>query len=65
MTVLSSVEGGQAGRSLRLFETGKTALVQRYLPYDKNVVVRLTPKTQISDVYASVLVRRVLKSEKV
>jgi len=34
---------------------GKTALVQRYLPYDDNVVVRLTPKTQISDVYASVL----------
>lgn len=34
---------------------GKTALVQRYLPYDENVVVRLTPKTQISDVYASIL----------
>jgi hypothetical protein len=34
---------------------GKTALVQRYLPYDKNIVVRLTPKTQISDIYGSVL----------
>lgn len=34
---------------------GKTALVQRYLPYDENIVVRLTPKTHISDVYASVL----------
>jgi len=34
---------------------GKTALVQEYLPYEKQIVVRLTPKTQISDIYASVL----------
>jgi len=34
---------------------GKTALVQEYLPYDDNLVVRLTPKTQIIDIYASVL----------
>jgi hypothetical protein len=34
---------------------GKTALVQTYLPYEKNIVVRLTPKTQISDIYASIL----------
>lgn len=34
---------------------GKTALVQTYLPYDKNLVVRLTPKTQIIDIYASIL----------
>ncbi|WP_368209998.1 hypothetical protein [Aeromonas sp. R4-2] len=34
---------------------GKTALVSRYLPYDENVVVRLTPNTNISDVYASIL----------
>ncbi|MCO5344112.1 hypothetical protein NG896_16180 [Aeromonas veronii] len=26
---------------------GKTALVSRYLPYDENVVVRLTPNTNI------------------
>jgi hypothetical protein len=34
---------------------GKTALVQTYLPYEKNLVVRLTPKTNIIDIYASVL----------
>jgi hypothetical protein len=34
---------------------GKTALVQRYLPYEENIVVRLTPKTQIGDIYASLL----------
>ena len=34
---------------------GKTALVQTYLPYHKNLVVRLTPKTQIVDIYASIL----------
>lgn len=34
---------------------GKTALVQAHLPYEKNLVVRLTPKTQISDIYASIL----------
>lgn len=34
---------------------GKTAPVQEYLPYDDNLVVRLTPKTQIHDIYASIL----------
>jgi hypothetical protein len=34
---------------------GKTALVQTHLPYDRNLVVRLTPRTQISDIYASIL----------
>ena len=34
---------------------GKTALVQTYLPYEDNLVVRLTPKTQIADIYASIL----------
>lgn len=34
---------------------GKTALVSRYLPYENNVVVRLTPNTNISDIYASIL----------
>src|SRR3989442_11375970 len=34
---------------------GKTSLVQEYLPYEKQIVVRLTPKTQISDIYASIL----------
>jgi hypothetical protein len=34
---------------------GKTALVQRYLPYGEHIVVRLTPKTEIEDVYRSIL----------
>ncbi len=34
---------------------GKTALVSRYLPYNDNIVVRLTPNTNISDIYSSVL----------
>jgi hypothetical protein len=34
---------------------GKTALVQRYLPYSQQIVVRLTPKTEIEDVYRSIL----------
>lgn len=34
---------------------GKTALVSRYLPYDSNVVVSLTPKTSLIDIYHSVL----------
>ena len=34
---------------------GKTALVQRYVPYGEHIVVRLTPKTEIEDVYRSIL----------
>lgn len=34
---------------------GKTALVSRYLPYDQNIVVRLSPNTNVEDIYSSVL----------
>lgn len=34
---------------------GKTALVSRYLPYEENIVVRLTPSSNISDIYSSIL----------
>ena len=34
---------------------GKTALVSRYLSYTDNIVVRLTPSTNISDIYSSIL----------
>ena len=34
---------------------GKTALVSRHLPYEENIVVRLTPNTNISDIYSSIL----------
>lgn len=36
---------------------GKTALVSKYLPYDKHVVVALTPGTQVVDIYAAMLRR--------
>lgn len=34
---------------------GKTALVSRHLSYSDNIVVRLTPNTNVSDIYASIL----------
>ena len=34
---------------------GKTALVSRYLRYDDNIVVRLSPNTNIEDIYSSIL----------
>ncbi|MET3515875.1 hypothetical protein ABIC63_003661 [Pseudacidovorax sp. 1753] len=34
---------------------GKTALVSKYLPYDDNILVSLTPKTSLLDVYQTIL----------
>jgi hypothetical protein len=34
---------------------GKTALVSRHLPYAENIVVSLTPRTNIIDIYHSIL----------
>lgn len=34
---------------------GKTALVSRHLSYEDNIVIRLTPNTNISDIYSSIL----------
>ena len=34
---------------------GKTALVSRYLPYEQNIVVRLSPSTNVEDIYSSIL----------
>ena len=34
---------------------GKTSLVTKHLPYEKNVVVRIAPKTEVIDIYASML----------
>ncbi len=34
---------------------GKTALVSRYLPYDENIVVRLSPQTDVIDIYRNIL----------
>ena len=34
---------------------GKTALVSKYLPYEKNFLVSLTPKTTVLDIYQTIL----------
>ncbi|MGF6574879.1 hypothetical protein ABH945_007007 [Paraburkholderia sp. GAS333] len=34
---------------------GKTALVSKHLPYDDNLLVSLTPKTQLIDIYQRIL----------
>jgi hypothetical protein len=34
---------------------GKTALVSKYLPYDKHLLVSLTPKTNVIDIYQTIL----------
>ncbi|WP_020190478.1 hypothetical protein [Pseudomonas putida] len=34
---------------------GKTALVSRYVPYDDNIVVRLSPNSNVEDIYSSIL----------
>lgn len=34
---------------------GKTALVSKHLPYEQNLLVSLTPKTQLIDIYQTVL----------
>lgn len=36
---------------------GKTALVSKHLPYDDHLLVSLTPKTQLVDIYQSILSR--------
>jgi hypothetical protein len=34
---------------------GKTALVSKYLPYDRNILVSRTPKTTVLDIYHTIL----------
>jgi hypothetical protein len=34
---------------------GKTALVSKYLPYEENILVSLTPRTQLVDIYQTIL----------
>ena len=40
---------------------GKTALVSKHLPYDDNILVSLTPKFQLIDVYQSILTQAGVK----
>jgi hypothetical protein len=34
---------------------GKTALVSKYLPYDDNILISLTPRTRLLDIYQTIL----------
>lgn len=34
---------------------GKTALVSKYLPYEDNITVSVTPRTNVTDIYSSIL----------
>src|ERR1043166_4898749 len=34
---------------------GKTALVSKHLPYDQHIVLSLTPKTKVIDIYQLIL----------
>ncbi len=34
---------------------GKTALVSKHLPYEENILVSLTPKTRLADIYQTIL----------
>ena len=34
---------------------GKTSLVSKYLPYDQNLLVSLTPRTSVLDIYQTIL----------
>jgi hypothetical protein len=34
---------------------GKTALVSKYLPYDENILISLTPRTRLIDIYQTIL----------
>lgn len=36
---------------------GKTALVTKYLPYDQNILVSLTPKFKLTDIYQTILAK--------
>lgn len=40
---------------------GKTALVSKYLPYDENILVSLTPKVRLIDIYHSMLTKAGVK----
>ncbi|WP_047734619.1 hypothetical protein, partial [Vibrio parahaemolyticus] len=34
---------------------GKTALVKKYIPYEDNILISLSPKTTLKDIYQSIL----------
>jgi hypothetical protein len=51
-------EAVKSGKQIVVYgssKQGKTALVTKYLPYGKNLLVSLTPKTQLTDIYKQIL----------
>jgi hypothetical protein len=52
------IDGLKSDKQLVVYgasKQGKTSLVTKYLPYGKNIVIRITPKTEIVDIYSSAL----------
>lgn len=52
------VEALQSDKQIIVYgasKQGKTALVSRHLPYDKNIIISLTPQSAIIDIYHTIL----------
>ena len=52
------VEGLKSDRQIVVYgasKQGKTSLVAKYLPYEENLVVRISPRMEIGDIYLSIL----------
>lgn len=52
------VEGLKTDKQIVVYgasKQGKTSLVEKHLPYKANITVSITPKTQLTDIYSSVL----------
>lgn len=52
------VEGLKTDKQIVVYgasKQGKTSLVAKHLPYESNIVVSITPKTQLTDIYSSIL----------
>lgn len=51
----AAVEGDKQIVVYGASKQGKTALVSKHLPYDGNILVSLTPKTSVLDIYQTIL----------
>jgi len=51
----AAVEGDKQIVVYGASKQGKTALVSKYLPYEQNLLVSLTPKTSVLDIYQTML----------
>ena len=55
---VSFVDALSSGKQIVVYgssKQGKTALVSKHLPYADNILVSLTPKTRLVDIYQTIL----------